>query len=134
MSFAQQLRGRFLTALSSSMLLGGSIPLACGGAMESPSNEPVEPMEPIETPSKESLVPECAMGGRGEVRCFVPGSVQGSPSLVDANNCQIQVQDGCCNAAQTGPSLVDGQCCYGFCTGSCCGRPLIVAGQARVAR
>jgi hypothetical protein len=139
MSFAQQLRGRFLTALSSSLLLGGFIPLACGGAMESPSKDPIEPMdpaapvEPVEPPSKESLLPSCEMGGRGEVRCFAPGSVQGSPSLVDANNCQIQVQDSCCNAAQTGPALIEGQCCYGFCAGSCCGRPLLVGGEARIA-
>jgi hypothetical protein len=52
----------------------------------------------------------------------------------DANGCQVQgeVRDGCCNPAQSA-GFIDGQCCYGFCTGACCGRPLTVAGEARVA-
>jgi hypothetical protein len=33
----------------------------------------------------------------------------------------------------TGPELKDGKCCYGFCTGACCGRPLFVEGHALVA-
>ncbi len=43
------------------------------------------------------------------------------------------VLDGCCNAAVT-PGVIEGDtCCYYHCTGACCGRPLEVAGEARVA-
>jgi hypothetical protein len=42
--------------------------------------------------------------------------------------------NGCCNpAVSEGEPQADGSCCYMFCSGSCCGRPLIVAGQARLA-
>jgi hypothetical protein len=44
------------------------------------------------------------------------------------------VCDGCCNPAEEdGEPQSDGSCCYYHCTGSCCGRPFLVAGQARVA-
>lgn len=42
--------------------------------------------------------------------------------------------NGCCNpAVSEGEPQADGSCCYMFCAGSCCGRPLIVEGQARLA-
>ena len=87
--------------------------------------------------------------GPGEVGCFDPGTTHFNvgnvptddssrpipPPVFDANRCQVraQVYDGCCNPALTGPSFEKGKCCYGFCTGLCCGRPLLVAGEARVA-
>jgi hypothetical protein len=43
------------------------------------------------------------------------------------------VADGCCNHPVGGPEFDNGQCCYAFCTGACCGRPLIVDGAPRVA-
>jgi hypothetical protein len=92
------------------------------------------------------LTPSCGTG-HGEVQCFARGSthfnVGNVPSPTpppkahfDANNCQVlhEVHDSCCVAASTGPELINGECCYGFCTGVCCGRPLLVDGQARVAR
>jgi hypothetical protein len=131
MSFAQQLRGRFLTALSGSLVMGTFLPLACSAHTESTSKEKVEP--------------SCS-SGKPQVECFAPGSTHFSqgqvpdpmpapPATFDANNCQVraEVRDGCCNAAVAGPNLVGGQCCYGFCTGACCGRPLLVAGEARIA-
>lgn len=43
------------------------------------------------------------------------------------------VLDGCCNPA-VGPGHLAGEtCCYQHCQGSCCGRPLVVDGAARVA-
>ena len=53
----------------------------------------------------------------------------------DANGCLPAnlVQDGCCNAAVAGPKWSGASCCYVHCTGSCCGRPFVVAGEARVA-
>jgi len=42
--------------------------------------------------------------------------------------------DGCCNPAATeGVPMGDGSCCYEYCTGSCCGRPLVIGGVPRVA-
>ncbi len=43
------------------------------------------------------------------------------------------VKDGCCNPAATPGVVVGDTCCYYFCTGACCGRPLVVDGVARVA-
>ena len=37
--------------------------------------------------------------------------------------------NGCCNpAGAPGEPQGDGSCCYAFCAGSCCGRPLIIDG------
>lgn len=44
-----------------------------------------------------------------------------------------EVETGCCNAAVSGPILVDGVCCWDFCTGACCGRPVRVLGEPVVA-
>lgn len=122
-----RLRVRFLAVLCGGLLLG-SVPLACSGST-----------------SKEDLKPTCSAGSPG-TQCFAPGSTHFNEGLTptpqptptphfDANNCQVreEVRDGCCNAAVTGPELIDGQCCYGFCTGACCGRPLLVDGEPRVA-
>ena len=53
----------------------------------------------------------------------------------DQNGCLPAklVQDGCCNPAASGPAFNGSTCCYVHCTGSCCGRPFIVGGEARVA-
>ena len=97
-----------------------------------------------------SITPSSTMcsGQQGEVQCFDPGTTHFNVGNVpddaapptptpefDSNRCQVraQVRDSCCNAAVTGPSFQNSQCCYGFCTGACCGRPLLVAGEARVA-
>jgi hypothetical protein len=103
------------------------------------------PPKPAVASKKEQLRPSCERGS-GEVQCFAPGSTHfnvgnvpnpGPPpkAQFDANNCQVQheVRDSCCVPARTGPALINGQCCYGFCSGTCCGRPLLVDGQARVA-
>jgi len=53
----------------------------------------------------------------------------------DPNGCLPAnlVEDGCCNPAITGPTWTGSTCCYVHCTGACCGRPFVVAGEARVA-
>ena len=53
----------------------------------------------------------------------------------DPNGCLPAklVEDGCCNPAVSGPTFTGGTCCYVHCTGSCCGRPFVVDGEARVA-
>jgi len=43
------------------------------------------------------------------------------------------VKDGCCNPAAAPGVVVGDTCCYWFCTGACCGRPLVVDGAVRVA-
>jgi hypothetical protein len=97
------------------------------------------------SPAKAALTPSCG-SSEGEVTCFAPGSTHfnvgnvrapgpGPKATFDAHGCQVQteVRNSCCNPAKSGPAFIDGQCCYGFCTGVCCGRPLVVEGVARVA-
>jgi hypothetical protein len=119
-----------VTAVSGSLAIAVLVPLACSADTET---------------SKDTVQPSCS-NGTPQVECFAPGSTHFNTGEVlnptpppaaefDGNDCQVraQVRDGCCNGAVSGPELVDGQCCYGFCTGACCGRPLLVAGEARVA-
>ena len=133
MTHAARLRLRFLSAVSGSVLFGGVTPLGCSAGDSS-----------AET-SQDALTPSCTQG-QPAVECYAPGSTHFNIGNVidpppppephfDANGCQVlgEVRDGCCNPAATGPAFIDGQCCYGFCTGACCGRPLTVAGEARVA-
>ncbi len=49
-----------------------------------------------------------------------------------ANGCPTsdRLQDGCCNPARGTPTRQGGQCCYVFCAGACCGRPLTIDGEA----
>lgn len=95
--------------------------------------------------AKDALKPTCS-GGQATIECYAPGSTHFNIGNVpnpppaplphfDASNCQVkdEVSTSCCNAAATGPELIDGQCCYGFCTGACCGRPLLVEGAQRLA-
>jgi len=48
------------------------------------------------------------------------------------NGCVVPslMQDGCCNSA-SGFVFQNSQCCYAWCAGACCGRPLIVEGEPR---
>ena len=57
------------------------------------------------------------------------------PAPFDRNGCLPRdvVQNGCCIRAFSGPRFQGGVCCYTFCTGGCCGRPLVVDGVARMA-
>jgi hypothetical protein len=63
------------------------------------------------------------------------GGIDAASASWDQNGClpPNQVEDGCCNPALAGPSFNGAQCCYTFCTGACCGRPLFVSGEARIA-
>jgi len=159
MNASERLRLRFLSVISSGALIAplgacnnsssgpsGARPMPATG--QKPSNEKPPP---VSRDAPHSILPTKAMcpDGPGEVRCFDPGLTHFNPGDVpsdqppppnppaefDTHRCQVraQVQDGCCNPAVTGPSFENGQCCYGFCTGLCCGRPLFVASKARVA-
>lgn len=58
-------------------------------------------------------------------------------ALFLANGCLPgqYVHNSCCNAASSEATVgADGMCCYAFCGGSCCGRPFIIQGKARMAR
>ncbi len=62
----------------------------------------------------------------------------GPPKLdypVPPEGCPVKerVFDGCCNPAHDGPIMVGDTCCYVFCTGGCCGRPLRAGGVAVMA-
>jgi len=50
-----------------------------------------------------------------------------------AGECPDTQEDGCCNPNEEPPVLLDDECCYPFVDGSCCGRPMMVDGEARVA-
>jgi hypothetical protein len=132
MTHATRLRLRFLSAVSGSVLFGGVTPLGCSSGDSTAES------------SQDALAPSCTQG-RPAVECYAPGSTHFNIGNVidpppppephfDANGCQVQgeVRDGCCNPAESA-GFIDGECCYGFCTGACCGRPLTVAGEARVA-
>ncbi len=62
-------------------------------------------------------------------------------SAYDKNGClpPSEVSDGCCNRSVGGPTFRGGACCYTFPTLApgepkvCCGRPLIVNGEAIIA-
>lgn len=64
-----------------------------------------------------------------------PDAAPPPPPTRDANGCVVmdEVMNGCCNPAVTAAVLEDGKCCYEFCEGACCGRPLVVEGLARIA-
>ncbi len=122
------------------------------------STDGPEEVDPIPPPSPPEMTPEpeelmCDFGQPG-MQCFNAesmermartgyGQIPLEPPRTDEevqaafldNGCAKKefIGDGCCNPAATEAVLVDGQCCYQFCTGACCGRPLQVDGRALVA-
>jgi hypothetical protein len=58
----------------------------------------------------------------------------GADAWIEVTEClpKESVQDGCCNQATYGPEKQGEECCYVFCTGGCCGRPLVVGGEVRL--
>lgn len=143
MSFADSLQHRLLVAIVAASAVG------CGkttttsdrsstAAPPSPSTTPVKPSDTLNRCGEhEKLEEMCqptfnktpAAMGTGEP---APGP---SASAYDSHGClpMDKVTTGCCNPAISGPTFKDGKCCYDVCTGSCCGRPFLVAGEARVA-
>lgn len=74
--------------------------------------------------------------GCGQIAPEPPRTESDIAALFADNGCLLKdaACDGCCNPSMTeGEPQADGSCCYEFCPGACCGRPLIVAGDARVA-
>jgi hypothetical protein len=117
----KKLRVRILGALNLTLLAAAFHVAACGSSESSTG--------------KTGLGSTTCTKGTLEVTCWSPhethfnvGNVPpGTPvttpaPIFDANGCQAveQVADGCCNAAAGGPEFDNGQCCYAFCTGSCC--------------
>ena len=77
--------------------------------------------------------------GGGEAVDAGSGDADAGPTVdypVPPDGCPAaeRVFDGCCNAATAGPVMVGDTCCYAFCVGGCCGRPLVLAGAPVVAR
>lgn len=61
------------------------------------------------------------------------GSTKDYPVPPEGCPAKERVFDGCCNPAQGGPIMVGETCCYAFCVGGCCGRPLVIDGAQQIA-
>jgi hypothetical protein len=136
---------------SSSGGSSGSSGYSSGGY--SSSGQPLGPLPPPSTPTPVPPSNVCPYG-KPTTTCYTHAQLvaqggrhgQGGDSTADAgaldaglvfdpNGCLPpgEVEDGCCNAAVAGPTWTGSTCCYVHCTGSCCGRPVLVDGEARVA-
>ncbi|MBX3259502.1 MAG: ferritin-like domain-containing protein [Labilithrix sp.] len=154
-AFVLTLRGRILGTLATSTIVAA----ACGGSTSGPassssggsssggSSSGSSGASGSSSSSGSSGEPTCAHGQK-ERTCYGPGWVptRGEmapdpdaapppPPTRDANGCVVveEAFNGCCNPAVSGPVFEDGECCYEFCAGACCGRPVLVDGAARVA-
>jgi hypothetical protein len=105
---------------------------------------------PTDTPVAVDSPPVCRFG-TPERRCFAPDELERTvrfppgkmeprdggvaDAAVAGNGCYASafVSDSCCNTAQGDPVREGDRCCYVFCTGACCGRPLLVDAQPRMA-
>ncbi|MBX3199522.1 MAG: ferritin-like domain-containing protein [Labilithrix sp.] len=156
---ASTLRRRIFETLATSTLLtaacggqstGTSGGLSSGEATSSGSTSSGETSSGAT--SSGAPTPATCTHGQKERSCFAPDGIitkssgyggrapdpdaaPPPPPTREANGCVVmeEVMNGCCNAAISGPVLEDGKCCYEFCAGACCGRPLVVDGLARVA-
>lgn len=152
-----RLRGRIINVLASSGLVVASTALGCGGTVGTESGDGGHDGSTQDsafvgdgsvTPDA-ATVPAC-MYGMLQKDCFTHDqlvSMLASPprggdandggidASFDPNGCldRVYVADGCCNPANSGPTFDGTKCCYTFCTGACCGRPLVIDGDARVA-
>ena len=119
----------------------GGFGMAC--RPEAAAGKP-NPMPSAESKSPARVSP-CSMNPESE-SCYPPFATPrsvgtGEPdkpsprSAFDANGClpMAEVSNSCCNPAVSGPRFDGKQCCYSFCTASCCGRPFLVEGRPRVA-
>lgn len=124
---------------------GGGV--SVGGAAGSPSGDgDGEGMPPLECVDRRAETAFCssreamehqARYGFYQEPLDPPRSDEQIAAAFDENGCMRPdwVADGCCNAAiAPGKPQDDGTCCYVSCAESCCGRPLIVAGQAHEAK
>jgi len=128
---------------------GTTNPVDAGTAADSGSTGtdaggPVLP--PIMTPA-----PVCKNGKNATKTCYTtkqllyaasPNHPFGKPLPPDQtkypmppHGCPIPgvVKDGCCNPATGFAGLEGDKCCYYYCVGACCGRPLLIGGHARLA-
>lgn len=151
------LRARLLAALAGSSLVAG----ACGGKESTDTGSTSGGTSSSSSGGSSSSSSSGSSGSSGTVNCgdltpqrgcYAPADVirRGSnyggvadpdaaplpPPVLDPSGCPVQaeVMNGCCNPAASAPTLEGGKCCYTFCGGACCGRPLRTpAGDALVA-
>lgn len=142
------LRLRILTALATPIALG-----ACGARTSTPTGNAVDASVPVDTGAPDVKVDApntCPSPTSAKEQCFTKSELESiwynpptggetdanpGPPPFDPNGClpAKSVMNGCCNVAINGPRYQNGTCCYTFCEGGCCGRPLVVGGTARVA-
>ena len=131
---ARELRQRILLVLGASGLLGIS---GIGGCDPAPSCDG-------EGPPTKTCLTRSQMDDRARIVCSggpqatcVERSAAEIAAQFDDDGCLLasQVTDGCCNdAVRPGDPQADGSCCYYHCTPHvCCGRPLLVADESRLA-
>lgn len=116
-----------------------ALPLACGGNTTSdPTGSGGGAGAPGSGGTGGKPAVSCSFGTKVE-DCFTPNeawAMAGSPPAGGdvTGNCPPagMIQNSCCNTAQAGWEEA-GQCCYVFCEGACCGRPLTVEGVPRLA-
>jgi hypothetical protein len=162
MTPVSNLRRRLLGSLATSSLLvvacGGetstSSSASSGGSSSGASSSGASSSGASGTSGSTVTTPSatCRDGQSKERQCFAPNAIitkssgyGGAPRdpdaapppapTRDANQCVVidEVMNGCCNSAVSGPIFERGECCYEFCAGSCCGRPLVVEGSVRIA-
>src|SRR5689334_16050374 len=161
-SASEILRRRFLAILATTSVVGAGVP-ACGGIADGSTSGTTSGGSSSSSSSgatsggstSGTTAPATCSGGRRERQCqggnagivrrgsdYGPRNPDAAPPppppppVIDAlTGCMVaeEVMTGCCNPAISGPELVGGVCCWDFCEGSCCGRPVRVLGVPIVA-
>lgn len=133
---------------------GDDVPVATDIALADTSHDagPAEDVPPAEDVGGPDVSGDLCGGGSSAVTCYTAESLKynienppfgGKPGAfpmayegpLPPEGCPDPslVQDGCCNPGVGVAQLVGDECCYVHCNGACCGRPLEVAGERRVA-
>lgn len=160
MSSRLRMRDRVLAALAASGALAvGTSLAACGGTVGTENADAGEDggttgadgaTADADAKADATPLPACMFGTPSQA-CFThdqlvamlaapprggfPFDDGGTGASFDPNGClePSYVMNDCCNPATSGPTFDGTKCCYTFCTGACCGRALVVDGDARVA-
>jgi len=157
MNNTDRLRAQLLAALGAALSVGAGCastalvpPGDAGGTTDraAVTDTPAPTDTPIATDTPPAVL--CRFG-TPERRCYAPDELERTvrfppgerqnpdggvaDAAVAGNGCYASafVSDSCCNTAQVDPVREGDRCCYVFCTGACCGRPLLVDAHPRMA-